>query len=42
MRGITIVDMAGKEITVPKNVQRVICLGPSALRIVVVARAYYI
>ncbi|HHC18974.1 MAG TPA: iron ABC transporter substrate-binding protein [Euryarchaeota archaeon] len=39
MRGITIIDMAGREVTVPKNVQRVICLGPSALRIVVYLNA---
>jgi|GEM_PF-6682046 len=42
MKGITIIDMAGREVTVPMNVQRVMCLGSSALRIVVVARVLYL
>lgn len=39
IEGIKIIDMAGREVIVPKEVKRVVCIGPSALRIAVYLNA---
>ena len=38
-QSITITDQAGREVSVPPNPQRIVCLGPGALRLIVYLHA---